>query len=253
MKRKNQFQRKIHLFLLSLLLSFCFFSKNSEAKIFKTSYISFEIPSNWSCSLTETEWVCKENKKKGQHEAIIVVVAKEKGPSDNLSAYQQYLKKPRLISTKRGKLTSKVKRVIPANISQTRWIDGLHLESEVKSHFTRYLVTTNNRLAILVGFTVHKDKYIKYSKLFTTAINSLKILSSESAFANYRPSAKRGSRKGVLGYGMKSSGNLGEEDEFGYDELSSSEEDMTLIYQILGALLLVGVILFFVFKRLKRN
>lgn len=165
------------------------------AKIFQNSYISFELPDNWDCELEGTEWVCvnkftkKFNEKK---DAVIILTAKEKGPSDSLEAYEAHLKTPRkLINSKGQPYTSEIKQVKQRKISLQSWIDGLHLGSEVQNYYTRYLATTKGQIAVLVTFTAHKLQYPKYANDFIRAIQSLKIIAADEILAGSSNQIKR--------------------------------------------------------------
>ena len=74
-----------------------------EAKVFRNSYLSFELPDKWDCYLENTAWVCRyaisknclgpnsstptcEEQRKKAREAIIILAAKEVGPKDSFSA-----------------------------------------------------------------------------------------------------------------------------------------------------------------------
>ena len=66
--------------LLSLML--LFFSFPAGAKLFKSSYVSFELPPNWSCKQEGFENVCVNSFSKKAKEAIIILTAKKRGPVD---------------------------------------------------------------------------------------------------------------------------------------------------------------------------
>ncbi len=88
--------------------------------MFRNAYVSFELPSRWSCRLENTAWICRyaitkkcasktaksrrcRAQRKKTKEAIIILAAKEVGPKDNLKAYYNYLVKLRPIVTRTGK------------------------------------------------------------------------------------------------------------------------------------------------------
>lgn len=162
-------------------------SPNLHAKLFKNSYVQFELPANWDCELEGTEWVCinkfvKKNNEK--REAIIILTAKEKGPSDSLTLYEGHLKTERnLVNAKGQKYKSQIKNVRPRKISMQDWMDGIHLGSEVQEYYTRYLATVKGQIAVLVTFSAHKDHYAKYAQDFMKAIQSLRIIASDDILA----------------------------------------------------------------------
>ncbi|MCB0393868.1 MAG: hypothetical protein KDD25_04885 [Bdellovibrionales bacterium] len=159
--------------LVSLIL---LFSIQAEAKLFKNSYVSFELPERWNCNLEGTEWVCQSTDQVSSKQAIIILTAKEVGPSDSLALYDSYLKKAKSSVAKDGKpFLSQVKNVTQRKIADQEWVDGLHLGSEIPSFYTRYLATVKRTIAILVTFSAHKQHFTKYSPDFLRAIGSLRV------------------------------------------------------------------------------
>lgn len=164
--------------MYKLLFVVLFFSFGAEAKIFRNSYVSFELGKNWSCKLENTSWVCiNSTKNKGVNTAIIILTAKEKGPTDSLSLYATHLKKPVPLGAK----VSKVLNVSQRKINNHLWVDSLHQGSESLNFWTRYLATTNGRIAILVTFSSHKNFYTKYSNEFIRSIQSLRLVNQRNS------------------------------------------------------------------------
>lgn len=150
---------------------------SAQAKLFKNSYISFELPPNWNCKQEGFEHICINNFSKKQKEAIIILTAKKRGPQDSLAGYEAHLKQPRnMTNYKNTPYVSKVKAVRKRKISGVDWIDALQLGSEVQTYYTRYAATVKDSLGILVSFSAHKDHYAKYSSDFIKAIQSLKVI-----------------------------------------------------------------------------
>ncbi len=158
----------------------------AQANLFRNSYISFELPPDWECKLDGTEWVCVSKYAKQSKEAIIILAAKEAGPSDTFAGYKDHLKTPRLLHDKGGKITPSklLSDVKERMISNHAWIDAMHLGSEINSYYTRYLATIKEKLAILVTFSAHKEHYTKYSKDFLQAIESLKVVATKDVLDN---------------------------------------------------------------------
>lgn len=228
---------------LSLPLFLLTFSLASHAKIFQNSYVSFELPDNWGCELEGTEWVCvnkfakKLNEKK---EAVIILTAKEKGPSDSLEGYETHLKTPRKLVNGKGKsYSSEVKQVKPRKISLQSWVDGLHLGSEVENYYTRYLATTKGQIAMLVTFTAHKEHYSKYANDFIKAIQSLKIIAADEVLAGSSSQLKR--READL-YALPVGGVLGDSlgDDSMYDNSDSGSGNGKTTKMLIGFLLLAA-------------
>lgn len=151
----------------------------AQAKRFQNAYVSFDLPPNWNCTLEATEWVCVNDFQQRAKEAIIILTAKQVGPTDSVDAYMQHLRTPRSITNPSGVATpSKVIHVQTRNIANHPWADSLHLGSEVVSYYTRYLGTTKEGIAILVTFSAYKTHYTKYSQDFLRAIDSLRVVAT---------------------------------------------------------------------------
>lgn len=154
----------------------------AQAKVFRNSYISFEMPDTWDCKLEHTEWVCRSLNQKEAREAIIILTAKEVGPTDSFTSYTTHLNTPQKVTSRTGsQVTSRVvyapKQV---KINDQVWIDGLHQGSEVANYFTRYLATIKDQIAILVTLSAHKDHYTKYSQDFYKTVMSLRVLATKN-------------------------------------------------------------------------
>lgn len=169
----------ISVFLCTLAL----FTIQAHAEIFRNEYISFEMPPNWSCSDEGTEWICVSRFDRQSKEAIIVLTAKEVGPTDNFEYYTNYLKTPRSLPDTTGMMKpSEVLNVQERMINNHKWIDALHLGSEITSYYTRYVATVKDQLAILITLSAHREHYTKYSNDFLKTINSLSIVAPRDLF-----------------------------------------------------------------------
>jgi hypothetical protein len=160
-------------------------SLSVEAKVFRNAYVAFELPDTWKCNLEHTEWVCRSESDKESKEAIIILTAKETGPTDSFDAYTQHLNTPQVSQAKgAGGIPSRV--IYPpkqVKINDTVWIDGLHMGSEVPNYFTRYLATIKDHIAILVTLSAHKNFYTKYSQDFFKAVMSLRVIATKNLLA----------------------------------------------------------------------
>ncbi|MES3036509.1 MAG: hypothetical protein V4736_01260 [Bdellovibrionota bacterium] len=154
-------------------------------KVFRNAYISFEMPDAWNCQLEQTEWVCRSQDSKESREAIIILTAKEVGPTDSFPLYETHLNNSITATTKSGgQIASKVVyKTKTVQINNQNWLDGLHLASEVNNYFTRYLATIKDKIAVLVTFSAHKDFYTKYSQDFFKSIMSMRIIATKDLFA----------------------------------------------------------------------
>lgn len=170
---------------LFALLAIILLSFSAHAKVFRNAYISFEMPETWKCNLEQTEWVCRSEQTKESKEAIIILTAKEVGPTDSFTLYETHLNSPITVNSKMGgssisKVVYKSKNV---QINDQAWIDSLHLGSEVPNYFTRYVATIKDKIAILVTFSAHKQFYTKYSQDFFKAVMSLRVIASKNLLA----------------------------------------------------------------------
>lgn len=146
------------------------------AKTFSSQFSEFELPSGWDCALEGSEWVCQSDDKDRKKEAIIILAAKYRGEQDSLDLYQAYLKQPKTFALPGGKnQISEAKSVAVREINGQRWIDALHLASEVPGFYTRYLATVKDTLGIAVTFSVAKDHYDAYQEIFEKVIATLRV------------------------------------------------------------------------------
>lgn len=192
--------------MIFLLLAFSTFA---NAKTFRNAYIAFNLPDGWNCVLEATEWVCRSQDTKSSKEAIIIFTAKEVGPTDSFSIYEQTMNAPRSLTSKAGmpvqsQVTYKAKQV---KINDHPWSDGMQKSSEVPNYFTRYLATIKERIAILVTFSAHRDHYAKYSKDFHNAIMSLRVIASKGLLQ--RPDLGSAGGGGSGGAGIFAGANNG--------------------------------------------
>ncbi len=222
-----------------------------EAKRFRNSYISFELPPNWECQLEGTEWVCihqytaKSNK---PNEAIIILTAKEVGPSDSFAAYKAHLETPRSLPVKSGPpQPSKVIHVRERKISNQPWIDGMHLGSEIGTYYTRYLATLKERIAILITFSAHKEAYTKYTNDFLKAIDSLTVVASKELLASRR---QMDVRRGQETIGAPIGQNIPLFD--GDSSLPPEPKPPSKTLDLLLLILVIGAVGIFVWLRRKR-
>ncbi len=147
-----------------------------EAKRFANQYCEFELPTGWQCALEGSEWVCQSVNKGRQKEAIIILAAKIRGSQDSLDQYQAYLRSPKTYNLPGGKTqVSEAKYTKTKNINGHRWVDSLHLASEVPGFYTRYVATVKVDLGVAVTFSVSKDHYTAYQGVFDKVVATLRV------------------------------------------------------------------------------
>jgi hypothetical protein len=157
------------------------FSFNAQSRTFKNAYISFEMQDNWKCNLEQTEWVCRAEDPQEAKEAVIILTAKEKGPTVSFPLYETHLNSPINTVTRNGvAMTSTVKyKAVSVKINDQPWLDGLHQDSEVPNYFTRYMATIKDQIAILVTFSAHNKLYAKHSGNFEKTIRTLRVIATK--------------------------------------------------------------------------
>jgi hypothetical protein len=165
-------------FLLNFVTLFCLIVVGEKAysKAFTNEYISFELPPGWECSLEGSEWVCQSENKDRKKESIIILVAKIRGPQDGLEQYSGYLKKAKTYALPGGKTqVSEPKYTKYQTITEQRWVDSLHLASEVPGFYTRYMATVKEDLGVAITFSVGKDFYSNYQGIFDKVVETLRV------------------------------------------------------------------------------
>ena len=228
-------------------------AEEAYAKTFRNAYVSFDLTERWDCTLEQTEWVCRTGGGAGDNrEAIIILTAKEVGPSDSMTAYEAHLKTPRSIFSRTGTaIQSQILKVEQRNINQHPWVDGMHLASEIPNYYTRYLATTKDKIAVLVTFSAHKTHYSKYSTDFYKAIESLRVIATKSLMGGGAGGV------GIPGSDMLGSGNSSGGGMMG-DELpeegsgGKGGDTATKAMMALAVLLLLGG-LYMVFGKKKKK
>lgn len=167
----------IQITALTLLVSL--FSISVNAKTFKNSYLTFELPDSWSCQQEGTEWICSPVDSVVARDALIILSAKEAGPEDSFASYQSYLSQPRLLqNSKNIPKPSKVIHSKTRNINEQQWIEGLHLNSEIEGFYTLYLATVKQGLAVLVSLSAEKNKASQFNSAFSSAVKSIRLTTS---------------------------------------------------------------------------
>ncbi|MBN20679.1 MAG: hypothetical protein CL678_05260 [Bdellovibrionaceae bacterium] len=237
---------------LKTALLILLFSQNLFAVKFANQFVEFELPPAWTCTLEGAEWVCQSANKTKKRDAIIVLAAKLRGEQDSLDQYLAYLKKEKAYKSIQGKpVKSQKKYSKTSSINAHAWVDSLHLESELPGFYTRYLATVKKDIAVLVTYSINKNKYQTYLNDFENMVKTLRVfrksgmgLNAASANSNLFKNTNIPSHisQGTVFPGMSPQGA---EDGFA----TKKPEDDSLIYLII---LLVGLIGFVIWKK-KRN
>lgn len=153
-----------------------FFTSTAWSKRFANQYLEFDMPNTWECVLESAEWVCQSNNVSRKKEAIIIFAAKNRGPKDTIEEYQAYLKKSKNFILPGGQsLVSEPKYANPVDVNGHRWIDSLHMASEIPGFYTRYMATVKEDLGVVVTFSVARDAYSTYKSVFDKIIASIRV------------------------------------------------------------------------------
>lgn len=227
----------------------------AHARTFSNAYVSFELPEKWNCVLEQTEWVCRPTDKDLEQKGIIILTAKEVGPSDTLPAYKEHLTQPRVIASRTGQpLNSIVKIIDIRNIEGQPWVDGMHESSEVPNYYTRYLATVKDKIAILVTFSAHKLYYTKFNDTFFNAIRSLRVTATKSLMAGRGGEGGGGAAGGMFGSGSSQyamDGMLPEEQGPGEGGGGKMSQKTKTVLALAAILAVVGIYL--LIKRSKQK
>ncbi len=237
-------------FFLSLFLMLL--STSAWSKRFANQYVEFDMPNTWECVLEGAVWVCQSNNAARKKEAIIIFAAKNRGPKDTIEEYQAYLKKAKNFMLPGGQsLVSEPKYANAVDVNGHRWIDSLHMASEIPGFYTRYMATVKEDLGVVVTFSVSRDAYSTYKTVFDKIIASIRVFrqASKNVKANINQGSGFGSGSESIfvpedaGDLMPSSGKKSKKSK----DKNQGELDSSLILIVIG----VAVALFFLLRRKK--
>ncbi len=219
----------------------------AEAKSFLNSYISFEVPDNWSCIQEGVAWTCTPTGAIESKEAVIVLAAKVAGPEDNLINFLTFLREPKKIKTRVGTtMPSQVMYAQQRMLGGHRWIQAQHLGSEVQEYYTLYLATVKEQLALLVSFSAERNRYQAYNPVFDRAIKTLKIVASQQLLF---PKSNRPSAGDVIGIQGTTEVQFNPEDLLPPPEKKSGK----LLFLVLGLIVVILGAATWVFSRRKKT
>lgn len=177
--------------ILFFVNSFVFMA---HGKRFANSYTEFELPPGWECAIEGSEWVCQSETKNLQKEAIIILAAKKRGNQDTLADYQKYLEQPKNYKLPGAKTQrSEPKTIRTTDINGHKWVDALHLASEVPGFYTRYLATVKADIGVAITFSVTKSMYNAYKGIFDNVIASMRIFRQANTNLAYKGKGKTSS------------------------------------------------------------
>lgn len=223
----------------------------SHGKSWKNAYVAFEMPDSWGCKLESTEWNCHSDDPRKAKEAVIILTAKEVGPTDSFEQYEQYLKTKKTIQSSQGSRTSDIVYTPKKyNINDHLWIDGLHLNSEIPGYYTRYLATIKDQLAILVTLTAHKRYYTSYSSDFIRVVQSLRVIATKNTMSALEGPLDGAGSAEQLGNGFDSQGISGDQ-VLAEDPMSKKQKSSDHPILLLMGLILIAIS-YYLYKQLKK-
>lgn len=236
--------------LLVVILSFVF-ANNVFAKTFSSQFSEFELPNGWECALEGSEWVCQSENKDRKKEAIIILAAKYRGDQDSLDQYQAYLKAPKTFTLPGGKTQiSEAKSVTAREINGQKWVDALHLASEVPGFYTRYLATVKDSLGIAVTFSVAKDHYEAYQDIFEKIIATLRVFDQKaSGNTEWKP---KGQESDLVGDGTYIPDQANQQD-IAMQKKGKGESDGSGTTTMIGIIIAAAVVFILIKARKKKK
>lgn len=159
-----------------VLGTFCVAIFSGHAATVKADFVSFDIPSDWSCQKEELDWICLPNDKRVQAEVFMTVVNKTIDPEvDNPVAWEQELKQSREVEDENGKkFISESRYVRQTKIGEQIWTDSVHVHSEIPGYITRYLMRVDGQIVTVVSYSIGESVYTKHSALMAAIVESLK-------------------------------------------------------------------------------
>ncbi len=194
---------KIYFLLFLIVFSFeaaPALSQMVKPKIFKTDYVSFQLSDQWGCAMDGSEYVCRPVSSEKRGDAIIIIAAKLPGKDDNVKAYYTYLQQPKKITDFKGQMfSSKVSFIKYKDIVGTQWVDAVHLSSELKNFYTRYLATVKNSIAILVTYSVARSRHNLYAAELNKMIASMQVIAKPPQIAAPPKTAEKEVKKQPAG------------------------------------------------------
>lgn len=194
-------------FSRTIIAGSIFFSTLSFGKVFKTQFVSLDLPPNWSCQQEELDWVCQPDNLAERSEALVVIVTKSVNEvDDTLDKYLEILQQPKDMRDLLGtSYKSKIKYSRKREIRSQQWVDSLHLGSELPGFYTRYVASTKEKVAALVSYSIGESVYAKWAAPMDQMIDSLDIFFDPAAFAELQKQSpmsllgSRGAKGGLRG------------------------------------------------------
>lgn len=209
-----------------------------SAKTFKNSYLALEIPDSWGCLRKGTAWICTSQNPIEAKQAVAIITAKVTAPNETPAYFENYLRQPKILNSKIGTPTpSKVMYVIKRQIEGVDWIIAQHLGSEIPNHYTLYIATVKEKIAVLVNLSADKNFYSKYQPAFDQVIKTLRIVADQKLLLALQPSIQQENE--VLGINIQ---NRTGSEQKNSDEFSTAKQKMNFpLWLMIGAGLVLAL------------
>lgn len=124
-----------------------------------TSYLSLELPTDWTCEQKSRFWTCFPARNPDLHSAALTVSAKETAPEENLNLLIQQLAQPKVISKKNGApVTSRQVWQKAIKVGATDAFEALHQDREIEGYNTYYLVSVVDGLTVALSLSVQAQR-----------------------------------------------------------------------------------------------
>lgn len=123
-----------------------------RSTIYRTPYFEFQLAPGWHCHREDSDYICTPTVS-DQKKVVVIMTMKERGPSDNLAAYLDHLRRP---TAHRDGFSSTVRYARLVRLGSRDWIESLHSSSEVANYDTYYLATTTSLVAMLLTLSTHR-------------------------------------------------------------------------------------------------
>jgi len=158
-----------------LLLLAGFLASGLRANADTYGPVTFTLPQGWTCTNDNTSYVCLDHSQTKDNTSAIVVSFKNKSPEDSLLFYTNQLKQPRVLKDGEVTTPSEVKLVHELELNGLKWIEGVHLNSELKGYYTHYFITVVDPYAVLITVNVHESEYQHDMAALKPTIDSFRV------------------------------------------------------------------------------
>jgi hypothetical protein len=158
-----------------LFLASLFYSVASHAEPTQYGPVTIDMPTGWSCQTEDPNMICLDESGSTEKTSALVISYKRKSPEDDLVVYKDQLSRPRQLQTGEISVPSQVIEIKSTVISDTTWIEGVHLNAEVTDYYTHYYATVTGDWAVLTSVSIHKDSYADQLPALKLSIQNIKL------------------------------------------------------------------------------